>query len=405
MGGPVSVLTLGKAAGLAAAALLMLQFTLSARLKVLDRAVGVDRLMRVHRLLGPTAVCLALLHPLLVYASETHSAEALSWRQWPQMLGAFTLLLLTASLSTTWGKSFLQLRYESWRWIHRVAFAAVAIIVVHAAMLGSDLQAAWSRSLWLGAAFAYGALFLWAKVAKPCRLRQRPFHVRAVTRLCHNVWEVRVRPQNPPLFAYQPGQFAFLGLHRAEGPNEQHPFTISSSPTSRDELIFTIKASGDFTSTIGRTRPNDGATVDGPYGRFSYLSWPDADSLILIAGGVGITPILSGLRHIRDTGGDKPITLIWANRTRRDIFLRAELDEIRQAVSGLVVHHLLSDEPDYDGPRGYLNRALLARLLPDVPPHAHVMLCGPPPMMDAVSKALRQLGMRPGRIHTERFAL
>jgi predicted ferric reductase len=186
---------------------------------------------------------------------------------------------------------------------------------------------------------------------------------------------------------------------------EEHPFTISSAPSQQGFITFTIKQSGDYTSTIGQTKPGDTATIDGPYGRFSYLRFGKFDHFIMIAGGVGITPIMSCLRHMAATSFDKPVTLIWANRTTKDIFFEDELKKIKTQIPDMCIHHVLSDEPDFQGPKGYVTESLLRELLPQVTAKTQVMLCGPPPMMKLVSKALRNIGFSRKQIHTERFAL
>jgi predicted ferric reductase len=226
-----------------------------------------------------------------------------------------------------------------------------------------------------------------------------------VTPLNHNTYELRLTPSKTPVFTYAPGQFAFLRLYREKGSAQEHPFTISSSPTASQDIAFTIKACGDFTATVGQTRPGDQATVDGPYGRFSYLMWRGESPLVMIAGGVGITPMLSGLRHMRDTGYAGAVTLIWANRTQADTFLSQELAKIQQTLGHLVIHHVFSREAHDGQPQGHLDRDRLAALLPDIPPNTHIMLCGPGPMMDTVSKALRKLGIQRRYLHRELFAL
>jgi predicted ferric reductase len=206
---------------------------------------------------------------------------------------------------------------------------------------------------------------------------------------------------------YLPGQFSFVSFRAGSLPAEEHHFTLSSTPTRPDRSIFTIQCCGDFTSRIGRLRPGDTAILDGPYGLFSHCAYTDAPSreIIMIAGGIGITPMLSMLRYMADVEYRRTVKLIWSNKTGLDVFCGQELDAMRHKMDGLTVHHLLTAQPDYAGLKGRLDAAMLGRLLKNCSRSSRVFLCGPPAMMTSVAKNLRRLGFKAGSISTERFSL
>jgi predicted ferric reductase len=220
------------------------------------------------------------------------------------------------------------------------------------------------------------------------------------------ICEVKVGAPDRLPWLWLPGQFAFLTIHRSHAPFEEHPFTISSASATQDSLIFTIKNLGDYTATIGQTREGDRVTVDGPYGRFSHLLLAkENEPLLFIAGGVGITPMLAMLRHMRDSGDQRDVLLVWANRRKEDIILQEELDEMSRLNPRLQTVITLSDEAHWLGEKGYVDRALLSRLLEKGDRGRRVFLCGPPPMMRMARKALIKEGFSPLRIHEERFSL
>lgn len=402
--GPARLVAAGKSAALLAATLVMFQFVLSSRLKILDRLFGIHRLLRLHSITGPTAAVLALSHPLLIYSSKVYVGQETLAELWPELIGGTILLILWTSAATTLGRSFLELRYEKWKRIHQIGFVAVPLIAVHAFVLGSNLKSGWPRILFVCLIGLYAALFCWAKLTKPAKLKSRRFLVTDVTRLNHDTWNLRLKPSGES-FRYLPGQFAFLTLHRQGEKPCEHPFTISSSPAEREYISFTIKESGDFTNTVGATKAGDLARVEAPFGRFSYLKFPAFDRLVMIAGGVGITPMLSCLRHIAGSGVAKPLMLIWANKTRDDIFLEGELNKLIAALPDLKIHHVLSRQGDYDGLTGYVDKDLLIELIPNPTGNTHIMLCGPIAMMKSVSRELRKAGIPRSRIHTEKFSL
>jgi ferredoxin-NADP reductase len=254
----------------------------------------------------------------------------------------------------------------------------------------------------------YAAFFIWAKMIKPKVLGGRMYTVTNVTPAGRDTYAVEMAPpKDGEVFSYAPGQFAFVTFRSESLPLEQHPWTISSTPTRPKSLIFTIKCSGDFTAFIGRLKPGDSAMVDGPYGLFSYLAHvrDPKRELIMVPGGVGVTPMLSMLRYMVDTGDARKTTLVWSNRTEADIVCRDELTAIEATLPKLTVHHVLTRQEDFQGRTGRLDGTMLEDLLSGCSREAVVFVCGPPPMMDAVCRALKGIGFRSHLIHTERFSI
>jgi 3-phenylpropionate/trans-cinnamate dioxygenase ferredoxin reductase subunit len=228
------------------------------------------------------------------------------------------------------------------------------------------------------------------------------FEVDDVSAESHDTYTLSLRPADGGVPDHLPGQFMFLRLDRPGRPSEEHPFTISSPPGQEDCLTVTIKESGDFTNTIGETRPGDRARLEVPYGRFSYV-FHEPSAFLFIAGGVGITPIRSMLGRLRDTGDERPAVLIYGNRREKDILFR---DELEQLPENMKVVHVLSDPgDDWDGYRGFVRQDIIEREAGDVLDEADAYVCGPPPMMDMVTDGLRSLNVPDRRIHYERFAL
>ena len=181
---------------------------------------------------------------------------------------------------------------------------------------------------------------------------------------------------------------------------------LSSSPTAGDVVCMTIKHSGDFTATVGALAPGEKARLHGPFGRFSHLVHvPAGKPMVLIAGGVGITPMLSMLRYMADARDERRVVLIWSNRTEEDILYRQEIDSLKTRLPGLAVHHVLTRQMDWPGEKGRIDAEMLARLLAEEDRRAHVFVCCPPGMIGAIARAMVKLGYRRRRIYAERFAL
>lgn len=387
-------------------AMMVLQPVLSARFRWMERPVGLDRLIAFHRVTGAAAALLILLHPVMLAAgygsisilTDTHSP-------WQITAGRITLVILVIYGAAALYRSALKIPFQQWFRIHGAATPLLlAGAFLHSWFTAVRYMPGPIRVYWwilIGAgSFAWLHLNLYQRL----RARCKPFTVSRVTKVTDNVWEIGLTPPaGTKVFHYLPGQFMFITLLRGRGlPVEEHPFTISSSP-SGGELSISVKESGDFTSGVGRTIAGDKAAVLAPYGRFSYLLHPERKQLVLIAGGIGVTPFLSMIRYMRDTGVKREAVLFYCNRTQRDIAHREELDNA--AGDSIRVIHVLSRPEDvWQGERGRISGEIIKRHLAGLE-NTGFYICGPPPMMDSAREELLSLGVDPSEIHMERFSL
>jgi predicted ferric reductase len=184
---------------------------------------------------------------------------------------------------------------------------------------------------------------------------------------------------------------------------QQHPFSISSSAVSPRRLEFTIRELGDFTSTIGSIKPGSTAFVEGPYGAFV----PDLSaqrSLVLIAGGVGIAPMMSILRTLRDRKDSRRVLLLYGNYSHEQIIFENELKSLQQALPLEVVFVLEKPDDSLSNDPGRIREELLERhVSADGRDDFEYFICGPVAMMDMAERYLVRKGVPPALIHSERF--
>ena len=167
-------------------------------------------------------------------------------------------------------------------------------------------------------------------------------------------------------------------------------------------MAFTIKALGDFTSTISDIRSGERAYLDGPYGAFSVDRYKAA-GCVFVAGGVGITPVMSMLRTLADRGNDQPLLLIYSSKTWDDVIFREELEELMKRLNVKVVHVLREPAEGWQGERSFVTQETLKRHLPADPNSRDYFICGADVMMDAVELALTELGVSLAHVHSERY--
>jgi predicted ferric reductase len=400
-------LQLGLISSLLAYPLFALQLVLAARLQWLDRLFGLDKIYSFHKAMAVTAGALILVHPLLL-ALDMADLTLLLGLDWPWyvLLGKLALFVMLLLVFTALLRRLVYRSYERWRLLHNpLSLAVLAAGAVHALQSGRDLAEPALRGILL-ALLALGAgAYLWHKLAA----RRRGFRVAQLQKECPRVWRLSLMPAgNGRPLRYLPGQFQFLTLEGGpRGRREEHPFTISSASLGGPAHESTIKESGDFTSVIGHTTPDTPVRVRGPFGRFSYLLYPEERDFVFLAGGIGITPFMAMLRHMAASGSSVRVLLLYANRTETDIAFRGELDNLAAGGAPLLrVVHVLEQPPDaWGGESGRITQALLERHLPGPITGKAFYLCGPPPMMRQMMHLARRLGVPRRRLHWERFAL
>jgi ferredoxin-NADP reductase/Fe-S-cluster-containing hydrogenase component 2 len=223
----------------------------------------------------------------------------------------------------------------------------------------------------------------------------------------HNVKTFRFRPAKGAEipFDYLPGQF--LTLHIAPGGvPTMRSYTIASTPTWRDRIEITVKRE-DHGLVSGwlhdELAAGDEVEIEAPNGTF-YFNGKDAGSVLLIGGGVGITPMMSAARYLTETGWAGVVHLILGFRTPGDFIFRDEIARLEARDPNLRVTVTMSrpDGEPWSGRKGQIGAALLAAVVPDIASQrAHI--CGPQAMMDAVKSALVGLGLAEAQIRTEAF--
>lgn len=395
----------GVGLGFVGMALLALQFITTGRFRSVAPVFGADVVLQFHKRAGVIAFTFVLAHPIVLVSSDPGYLEFFDPRV--DLLRALALTAVIPALMLIVGTSLWRervgLSYEWWRVVHGLlALTVVSIGMVHSIQVGEYLSTFWKQGLWAGALLALMVLVVHSRVVRPWRMKRTPYRVVSVDAVLDDTYTLTVEPVGHAGMRFRAGQFAWITVGSSPYSLQQHPFSFSSS--ERDETLgFTAKASGDFTSTWKDIEPGTTVFLEGPYGGF--VLEPDAVGAVFIAGGIGVTPMMSILRTMRDDGDHRPTFLFYGNPNRDEIAFADELRELESAM-GLHVIHVL-DEPadDWDGESGYIDRDLLERRLPADRRDFEYFICGPKPLMDKTETALRDMGLSWRQIYTERFQI
>lgn len=206
-------------------------------------------------------------------------------------------------------------------------------------------------------------------------------------------------------FAFLPGQFLNVTFSIG-GARMNRSYTISSSPTHRDYVDLTVRR--EPRGAVSRhihdlLKVGSSIEAGGPVGRFTFTG-SEADSIVLIAGGVGITPMMSIARYLTERSWAGDIFLVYGCRAPSDFIFATEVAELQRINPRLRVAVTMSrtDGTDWQGPRGRLSKELLTQTVPDLASR-RIHLCGPPLMMESTKAILAELRVAPDQVKTELF--
>ena len=242
------------------------------------------------------------------------------------------------------------------------------------------------------------------RLLRPLRMRRRPWRVTAIQPERGDSTTISLEPVGHEGLRFAPGQFIWVTLGATPFSLQQHPFSLSSSATEPRAIAFTAKRLGDFTATLPSVEPGTRAWVEGPYGAF-IPNTDRAGKIVLIAGGIGITPVMSMLRTFAERHVRTPLWLIYANEDWEDATFRDELDALVKTLPMQLIHVLANPPQQWSGETGFVDDELLERRLPEDSKEVEYFICGPPPLMDVAEKALLRRGASPGRLFSDRFDL
>jgi predicted ferric reductase len=401
--------------GVVAVSALVGTVVVSSRLRSLTSGLGIEQLLRLHRYLGLLVLGLVLAHVAMVVLPDPRGGIALldlahappGMRSATIATIALVLLAVTALL-----RRRLRLPYGFWRIVHVVlAATALAGVAVHVLLLDNLVRVDGIGTWFAAVAASLVVVLLLRWVVRPLLAGRAGFRVREIRRESGAVSTLVVAPTRGRLFsrrrplAFAPGQFAWLRLRRW-GLFGDHPFTIASGTRTDGTVEFTVRHIGDYTRTLGRLSPGARVFLDGPHGSFS-VDHTHATGLVLLAGGVGITPMMSMLRTLADRGDRRPHRLLVSGRSPDDLLFTDELEDLQERLHLTVVPTLTRPHPDWTGPTGRIDATMLATVLPGPFRRNQLdyFLCGSAPFVNGVSTALDEIGIPRQRVHTEQFEI
>jgi predicted ferric reductase len=397
------------ALGFVGLTMISLQFLLTARFQRLSAPYGIDIILEFHRYISLLAVGLILAHPLILFVVEAEyrqtvlnpvTAPLRAQMAWLALLSLLVLVVISLF------RLKLGLKYETWKTAHGLlAVVATGGALLHVLGVGYYLALPWKQVFWTFMFLASVFLLLYIRIIKPLRLIRKRYLVDEIKKERGSSWTISFRPDGHPGMKFMPGQFAWLTLGNSPLAIEEHPFSFSSSAEETGRLSFTIKELGDFTSNLHKVTPGQPAYIDGPHGVFSIDRKNEYPGFVLLAGGVGITPVISMVRTMADRKDQRPALLFYASKTWEEVMFREELERLEKVMNLKVVHVIEKAPDDWQGESGFLDDKVLERHLPADKFERMYFICGPLPMMNAAENALDKVGIPFENMEMEVFNL
>jgi len=389
----------GMAAGYGAAIMLILM----SRAPWLEYGVGAHRLARWHAWGGPMVIILTVVHALAAVLAWAYAGsidlmaaakDVVGIPGLTSALAATVLLILVGIASLRVVRQ--RLSYEWWHFVHLLTYLAVALGFAHQ-LAGPDLagrrwlQVAWS----LLYTYAFALVLRWRLLQPLFQLWRHRLRVEQVWQESADVISVLMSGHHLDELRAEPGQFFRWRFLTGKTWRSAYPFSLSAPPAG-DRLRITVKARGDGTRRIFTIPVGTLVFAEGPYGALTRRR-RRRPRVLLIAGGVGITP-MRALFEVIDLPGED-VTLVYRASREQDLVLKHELDEISER-SGARVVYLVGPSTDAGND---MSAHALNRIVGNLSDH-DVYLCASPRLAARVRGSLMDRGFPRHQLHEERFS-
>ena len=384
----------------------------------LRKITGWNWLIFSRRTLGLYAFFYASLHFLIFFSLDRSFSVSSTLNEMIKrkylIVGSIGLLAMVPLAVTSTNAMIKRLGAKRWHALHRLTYVAAICGVIHYYMqVKADVRQPLAFAGVLTVLLGYrvvtsrkNAAIADAAAARP-KIWSGRLRVAGIIRQTPDVQTFRfVPPEGGALpFQHRPGQYLVLSL-MINGRKVNRPYTISSSPTKPDYCEITVKR--EEAGLVSRhlhdaLREGEIINLSAPTGRFIF-DGTQAQSVVLIAGGVGITPLMAITRYLTDKGWPGEIHFAYAARTPNDIIFRKELDDLQARFPNLHVHVILSrvGDTDWAGHKGRVTAEFLTKCIPALPSRL-VYICGPEAMMAMTVQLLKDLGVPAEQIKLEEF--
>ncbi|KKR36847.1 MAG: Oxidoreductase [Candidatus Yanofskybacteria bacterium GW2011_GWF1_44_227] len=393
-------LAMGRLAGLVLVYSLLLQLVLIGRTGWLEKIFGMDKLARFHHWNGVGTLVMLLAHPILLTVAKSGDsgfvATFIRLNGGDDVLNGTIAAIIIIAVGILIPILLEKLKYEIWYYLHLLLYVAILLAFGHQLELGGDFRdnGLFVVFWWVLYVFAFGNLILY-RFARPIYYFWRhSFEIQKVEKDTEESHSIYIQGKDLKRFEFKGGQFAIFRFLQEGFWYEAHPYSFSSIHNDKF-LRITVKNLGDYSNKIRELKVGTKVIIDGPNGVFTTARAGNR-KILLIAGGVGITPVKAVAEEMIKDNMD--VALIYSNRQEGNIVLEKEVDLLAAEYKNLRLIKFLSQK------MGQLDPEKIKALVQDYKERT-VYICGPIPMIESLVSGLKAAGLRGSNIIFEKFSL
>lgn len=369
---------------------MLLAIYIGTKPKWIDRLIGLPSAYMLHGILSLAAILLAFLHK-----EETWSNGLIKLTgDWAfdifiglsiYSLVFFAGWLTSRVLPLLWIKKQLEFifKHELSIWIHRLNILATILVFIHVLLIPYIRQIKYFMVV-----FLIATLFVFATYAISIFPRGKKARVLANIQVTPNLHQFRLMTRGHIHFF--PGDYVFLSFPTMAGLKEPHPFSVVNVPNKKNEVVLAIRGDGDFTRKLSNVTQSDLALVNGGFGQYQVIIDNQKPSrLLLIAGGIGITPFLS----LIEGNASIPINVLYSSHNKENLLYPEKFLQWNNRANF-----------EYTMKVGRFNDEQVLNALGENTKNVLVLIGGPTMMGRYWLKRLRKLGLTGSQIYYEEFS-
>ena len=377
-------------------ALAGLQLIPIAKLNWLADALDMDKVYSTHHLISILAIVLVLLHPvILLITSKVFRAGFALNSGWIGLAGLI-LIGLTSGL-----RKRLNLGYVPWLGLHNLLTAIILVFGLwHMFRVNYYMEIPLVRWVWIVEIIAMALIILYIRVIHPFMVGRKPFKVESVEAEPNGVYSLNLLPDGHAGVPFKAGQIAWISTGKSPWVLSRNPFSYAGSDVAPGGRVrFAIKELGDFTSTIKNLKPGDRVYVDGPYGYFHLHMEDMMEGFVLLAGGIGVAPVMSIMNTLADTNDKRPVYVFYGDYNEDTALYQDEFAAAAEKIN--LKYFTVLEKPLHEGYPypGYITSDLMTSVLPENYKDLFYFVCGPAPMLRAMERNFVKLGIASNHVH------